>query len=531
MKYLSKVASVVCIAAVAISLSGCGGGGSTTAPAATPPAPAPEGTPCPIPPSVQEQNIVLDQNKTKDLLGLSAMSSMVGLDIIKSHLYNFEVFNMDSQESSKNKLSKALVKKASNLLNIAKSKKIEAQSAGYPVGDNLACDEGSYSFHYTIADSGSMEDGYDIDRKTMNFQISFNNCLIHEGSEHEDDIFKLVGFLLKLANYDEMIFEGYGTEEGDGVLTINGSSNLDADIEVKYRSSIDRENDDRKIYFNIALSNQGIDLDITSSEYSFTFDSDGLFAVTSDISVLEETKFTEGEDGNTTSSSFSVDYELGLDMNLKETWHDVYDDGDDMLDITALCFNTEYTGKIKGNTYLFEAEGEDDIVDNHIVADVGSVGNGYASIYEKYEEEDGVDKYFDDLYQNQHTIASLATFDVVHNPDVDQEDRNNTFSINGIVGSTLVGGSAMFDTVVPWKSSNQYESALEEEYISIKLFTPYDFIQNMPYTGKTVITSANQATVGFGLDEEEQPYGYIKIDDGAPVEYNSLRDMFNVDDD
>ena len=147
MKHLSKVASMICVGAVSLAIVGCGSSHSTS---------EGEGA-CPIPASVKAP---LDMNQTtaKQSITLSGGAEWVGsiMSYIILDRVGYGPLNQNQKPSSANvddntkAMAKHLAKKVVALLAKAKNpqNKILGEDEDEFFGDDLACDEGTYSLQH-----------------------------------------------------------------------------------------------------------------------------------------------------------------------------------------------------------------------------------------------------------------------------------------------------------------------------------------------------------------------------------------------
>jgi len=405
-------------------------------------------------------------------------------------------------------------------------------------GDNLACDEGTYSLHYSIGGGGGEEDGVYKDWSERDFLASFDNCVLYEGSDKWEQLEDVVEYVLFGTSLVARM--RYMTEE-DGVFTINGSSKLL--IRDEYAESDNYEDGDnfyeesfKNTYnMNIEIENTNLSMDYTINQNQlFTFQSNGKINVDFGIEDNGYQHEDREEDDNLTQKDINGNHKFNVSiktsMDVEELMREGEIDDYDMITFQAYCYSFNFDGTEEEIDYRHEIEDEDGNVTvddqrNTKTESLDTLANGYVAVNMTGTEYDGLYQMFFDLYQDGFDINYQRIGKSVDNETTHIDDRNETFSINGVIGSTMIGGSVGFVTLDPWESSNHFDTDREDLEEASDLYP-----HRTPYKGMISVSSLNQAMVGFDYEyneaiDENVTYGYIQIDDNAPVEYDSIYDM------
>jgi len=539
MKYLSKVASMVCIAGVSMTLVGCGGGSST------PPPVEDNTTTCPIPESVKAQNVVLDQNKTKGFLNLSYIDTVGSAKMMQHILYSLRVGGKvkDSSEVQlKNGVQKQVAIKTLNIIDSIKS--LDETPLGYSkieVGDNIECEDGgTYSFHYNESHSDGQEDGIYVFKGHFDAIVEFDNCKTSDDTQ-EDKLAELVYYQNGFGNNLRI----HSEDEEDDINVFNGKSKLIIDFSNSHKYIYDKNTDDDNstIITSDSLDGMVFSTSIKNNNLSFkvgdfvflsegTLDMSGKFNYTFNSKKVEEDD--EG-DTNTTTKDIKAIGDINLNMNLKEsqTRTDTDDNTTTGYILKALCYSQKNSAKVQYSGYQHITNNTDDenVTKGDATGYTKSDGNGYISVF--FDEKNDEDNEFFDTYQNNHVTVSTGIYHLLIDDDNNVEDNNNSFSVNGVIGTSLLGGSVSLNTTANWLSSNQlreHQESSEFMRFDIMDMIPYGWIMYTPYAGKTIMSSKNKATIGFGLNDDDTTYGYIQIDDQDPVKYDSINDMREFED-
>jgi len=525
MKYLSKVASLACIAGVSMTLVGCGGGSST-------PPVEDNTTTCPIPESVK-QDITLDQQSTRAILGMIFESNEIGWDISDSFLFGKDASKIDL-ESLKNytiqtdSLNPLEVRVAKTLNSIKPLREIWIDS-DVPMGDDLACDEGKYSLHYTIKDTDSEEDGIRSSEFGLDLSIDFDNCVLYEGSDKEKELFKPFGSILMgtsiIANLRDK------SDDDNITFSFNGSSKLN----VKYldQGKYDKSDDSWDFFYSIdrevSIDNTNLSVNVNNIEDGqlFVYNSQGTLDSKLNWKYTDNGEKVVGEDGNTTTSKENYNGGLSLDMNIKEFMQEGNGDTYDKEELKAYCY-THSTNWLYSGIRVDYDDNEDsdkDYVTNTVTSNGELNANGYGSWNEIESDEGEMSQNFFDLYQeNLNSKVNRNYLYESNSTDITSED-NQTIDINGRVGSSVLGGSASIATSNSWQTSNLFRYSINNNSTG-----EIQYVWYSPYAGESIISGTNTAVVGFDYvyddeDDRNETYGYIQIDDQPKVEYDSLEDM------
>jgi hypothetical protein len=126
-------------------------------------------------------------------------------------------------------MAKHLAKKVVALLAKAKNpqNKILGEDEDEFFGDDLACDEGTYSLHFSENGSEGEEDDYDVYTENIKLDASFDDCIIKEDGDHED-LWELVEFIMFR---DGLVFAQESS--GGWTLTLKGTHKLDIELKDK----------------------------------------------------------------------------------------------------------------------------------------------------------------------------------------------------------------------------------------------------------------------------------------------------------
>jgi len=528
MKYLSKVASMVCIAGVAVTLVGCGG-------SSTPPPADGEGS-CAIPDSVK-QNLIVDQQTARAITRLAIDSSVIGWKI--GDVFLFEEGGLHKSDSKIKTLSvksdalNPIDKRAGEVVNSVEPLKEIWINNDAEMGDDLACDEGTYSLHYDVKEGGTEEDDVYTEEFALNLVASFNNCILYEGSEKDKELNELFESIL-MNNSIINKFGFYSEEEDDNItLSLNGSSTLDIDWVASHsgNGSDDSWINIDKLTGSVSIDNKNIFVTVDSIKDGrlFTYSSDGLVSVDLKVQTDEDGTKVIGEDGNTTTTNAQIAGSFDVGMNVREFMQKGSGDNYRKRDLKAYCYTHDTTWTEKAHTFLYE-DNEDDANDIERKSSDGQAKvlvNGYGSVFYMHSNHDGIRQEFYDLYNDKLDTQVSWVNRYVAEKDTHIDDQNQTVDINGRVGSTALGGSAMVTTIDSWEDSNKYPVSRNDDVEG------YSYITYTPYKGQSIITGVNQGLVGFDYeyddeDTRNETYGYIQVDSQEAVEYDSLSELVDA---
>ena len=515
MKYLSKVASMVCIAGVAVTLVGCGG-------SSTPPPADGEG-PCAIP-DIVKQDILLDQQTARAVTRMAVESPLIGLDIMQrvANAEDKKVKALSLDTKSLNPVSATAVKALNNVKPL-REVWIDSDVA---MGDDLACDEGTYSLHYSVKDELTDEDDVEQYQFKLNLLADFDNCVLYENGEKIDELMPVFGTILRGTS---IIMNLRARSDDNITLSLNGSTKMD--IEWLWSEYfLDNENSWEGIFTEkekVSIANTNLSFDVDSIEEGkiFAYRSNGMMDVKWDWAVDFNGTRVEAEEGNTTTRQAQWDESIDVVMDIKESMQKGSGDRYSKTELKAYCYSDDIDAKGVGDYFKYEdnEDDADDITRDKWISNGNALSDGYGSFTETRARDGEVDQRFFDLYQDKLNTKVNFTNLYVDEQDTHIKDRNQTINITGRVGSTAVGGSADFITVDDWKTSNHF--AENRNGIGS---TNIQYIRYSPYSGQSIITSINQALVGFDVGDDNKTYGYIQVDNQMPVEYDNIDDMLNI---
>jgi len=555
MEYRSTITALACLGVISIGLTGCGGGSSSSIPAATTTAaaeavttePADEGTACPIPASVQ-QPMELNQTRTMDVLGFAATAvevnrNLIGVvgDDIGGDIY---LATAQSTETEDSLLSSVITDKVKAL------KEADIEDDEDMFGDNLPCDNynpddlsGTYSTHMSESTGESELDGVHEETESYTYTVSFNQCELSESDLSQS--------LLKTL-FETSILADIAKKTAD-VTTAEKTYLFDgnASFEATYKETMLETSDSFKHTEEEVIHLVENDLSIKYMKDSVLA---GTYDANQDILVTFNTLKAGGgtvtyendtEDGNRTETS-SKEY--------SSSWHIVMDSQENYTDaeknttasFKALCYDAEGTLSDKRETedHYIVTEGEEESGDESTVdashdinnqtttTDSTASNSGYIGFVMNNNGDITAADSYTDGFNAVFNYTDINNYQYIDGETIHEESDDETFTIEGTLGSSLLGGSVNMVTETPWKMSSDYatdraEAADEESANYIEYESPFDFVNNTPYAGKTVITGANVATVSFAHDDDNITYGMIQIDDGEAQEYDSIEDMVN----
>ena len=582
MEYRSKVAALACFAVVSIGMTGCSSSTSPTdAPAAgIQPAIGTTGSDtqqgaasdeaCPIPLAVQ-QPLELNLSKTSDVLSFTGSTLELNLFLL-DQIGDGMLYSSKSIQST----SEKLITIASILGN--KIKTIQADTATIKeslsegsviFGDNLPCDNynaedqtGTYSAHMSHTERDGEVDDTNVEEYMDKLEVTFNECTINE----ENPKMELFMETLWSTSLLFQTFDGLGADPvpvTENTYTFNGAASLEFNDKYTFQ---DNNWDD-----GIAPRDSGSSNNWTGSgevhlienalsivfkennvEIGNYFSDQNIFISFNSASYHEsntdyENESNEGNRTDTTANSETMTWHIAMDINENYTLLDE----SNSATLTALCYTaygsteTTYTDTdhyvdvvpaIPEPDIAYYVDDAHDINNNTQTIDTNIESSGYLAltIMEDSEVVLFVDSYSDAL-EAAYSRDDINNYSYVDGDIIHEESDEATFTLDGAVGSTLLGGSVVIDTQTPWKMSPAFSVDRSEvmaapEDDGPEYENPFDMLDDTPYAGKTVVTGTNTATIMFGYDETEVgniTYGSIQIDEETPQEYDSIEDMIS----
>jgi len=531
MTNISKVAAIACCAIVTIGMTGCNNSSSTPA-AVADDAPVSDDVvvvedTCQVPQAVT-QLATLDQNNTVTTLSAALITQELGYMLGDGGMM-FRDANSENKPKEVSKLASMLSAKIQTLQkNTADVKKTvnDIGDGSLIYGDDVACDvSGTYTLHST--GSASSEDG--VDTETEQLTLSFNACVMEDTGSNE-----MLSFFRQMTLYNSILDGGMTPRASvETLYTFNGSTSLQYDEQYTYSYDYWDDNNQPTDYGSSSEDTSKGTSSLVMDGISVEIKEDGivrsLFAASEEISST----FTyDGmwEDTTIYSDSDTSDYNRTNQGTYKNTWNATFDGeessqyfGDEeniTVAFSACNLTTEGTSE-----YSYESEYRYEnysqvYYKNTNADETNTKISGYIVMQ---DGEEAVDLYADEL---------MGTFadSYMDSYDNQTQESNNTnteeLSLNGTIGSQLIGGSVMLDTQNPWLMSSEYpdhrDGMVPEE---VGFFFSEFYVDYSPYAGKTVLTGTNSAVVEFILDDQNMTYGTITVGDEEPVEYDSIEDM------
>ena len=515
MKYMNfKTVAFMLSAATVLALTGCGSEGTPSntqlvgsIPGIIPPVippPTPE-NPCPIPEEAK-QPITLDQNKTKDALTVASATLELGIMLVGNPMFNTKT-TKSTDEPTVSKLTSTITDKVKALKESTTSLKKTLASELPEEGENIACESGTYSLEITDA-SEEIEGG----SKDMNkIMLSFNECILTQSEETDS----LIGFFNDVLLYTSTFGRVIMNIE-DPVLqvyTYNGSMSFEFNNESTDTGSIPADSGT-----DISERTNKWGMHLISNALSIKFEEDGVLAggYTSTEDMLFTMEDNSSEEHND-FDSYNSEYSWSLTWDGNETMK-MFGESNVTFNLTAICFAADGTGS---NNSTSSPMGNTENRDNT------TNSNGYIALHlQEGAEQMFIDSFSDELVATYtYTSESMYPYSArVYNPE---STRSSETTLDGTVGSMLIGGSVAIDTQDPWLMSSDYDcdrTCMETTNLGMGSGFYFD---RTPYDGKTVLTGTNSAVVEFHYDEEDVTYGTIQVDDGEVVEYDSIYDMID----
>jgi hypothetical protein len=538
MSYRSNVAAVAILTMVGLGVSGCGGGGgggvSSAPQTKLPPVEDTPGVECPIPESVK-QNATLDQNKTRVALNAALMATFAGWDFIDDRRMYVGAKRISLEKAEK---SSYLSKKVKGLLENTQHIKNRYENSEIEYGDNLACDEGTYTLH-------EKEGEEEIDGVTESVEkltLSFDNCILSETDDNAD----LIDFFRHIVMYTSLMDRFVSEEDVNRTYVFNGDASLEYNAEYSYQRSEWNDEEPTDSGSSSERKNKGTTHLVTnglSVKYSENGQLKNSRNVTQDLLVKfdelhdSESSTTYDEDNNKTRSNTDIsEYKFSMLLSANEVIETISADRNTTFSANALCFGMEGEWEYM-NEYMYHypdgSSYDYDHYKRNWESEYNSTVNGYLSLGSKVssdENPDGLDVYAENLKVSGTRNGKYERVKVDDSWTTVEDDDNQTLSLNGRVGSTLMEGSAMLNTVTPWQMSNaypQHKNGFDPELSRVREGYYMWHFPYTPYAGKTVLTGTNSAVVEFMYDEDDnnRTYGQITVGDEESVKYKSVQDL------
>lgn len=529
MTQLSNTAAIVCCAVVAMGMAGCNNNsssGTTTAPVSVVPVvPVVPGASCTTPAAVTAV-VTLDQNNTKTALSTALVTQEIGYMLSDGGMYMSAASEKSAQEPKKvSKPASILSAKIQTLQKNTADVKKSVSSIGdgsLIYGDDVACD---VSGTYTLHDTGSSNNEDGLESSMDQLTLSFNACVMEDTYGNEMlDFFKGMTLYSSVLNSDRI--------EASSTYAFNGSLSLEYNSDYTY--SYDYWNDDPQPLDSGSSSvskSSGISHWVTNG-ISVEYTENGMlasrFTSTEELSVTFNSTYS-----NENNATYETDFNQGdYTQNYKDagqnTWNatfqgseseQMFGDVNTTASFSACNVSVEGTSTYSGIHQRLYVDYSQVSYEDRYSGQRSTKLNGYLVMQ---DGEEGFDLYANDLMVND-TYTDVYSY----NYQTSEYNTSNTseLSLNGTVGSTLIGGSAVLDTQNPWLMSSEYpenRSSVQPEEIGYY----YGFyVDYSPYAGKTVLTGTNSATVEFMLDDANLTYGTITVEGEAPVEYDNIETM------
>jgi hypothetical protein len=542
-----KMITLMLSASALLALTGCGsegipsdsGFGETTQPGGTIP---PVVDPCPGIPSAVKQPATLDQNKTKIAVSTALITSQIGYMLSDGGMYYDSASEKSAKETKEvSKLASIVGEKIKSLQkNTAFVKaRVDSQGDDFPIelGDDIACDTGTYSANYSEEDVESEGSGTYMEK----FTLSFNECVLEENDGNED----LIEFFNMALMTSSTLWRLGGLQvPSSQVFTYNGSLSLEFNDAYEYTNwyvpapiePTDHGNGFDETYegdthlITEALSMEYKEDGVLREAYSSTQDLTLTFNGSYEYNGTTEYESDEAFfDGNYTSRWMGTSqHNMSVTFEGSETYQS-FGEVNETMSLTALCYTAEMTNNYSDNNMNHYTEDVHDAYENDGHGENTIQSSGYLVL----QDQEGEEEWFLDTYSDALRVDSSYKYNW-SNEKVDgywvnyQYSNSSTLSMDGTVGSMLIGGSVMLDTQSPWLMSSEYPNSRSNLEQAPAIDNGYNFINYTPYAGKTVLTGTNSATVEFKYETiEEQPYTYgvITVEGEEPVEYDSIYEM------
>ena len=539
MTNISKIAAIACCAVVTIGMTGCGESGSlptaegteTSGVVVPPPAPPvpPADEPCVVP-EAATQPATLDQNKTAVTLSAALVSQELGYMLGDGGMFmGPRDENSANKPKEVSKLASTISAKVQTLQqNTADVKKSVNQigDGSLIFGDDVDCDvSGTYTLHST--GTGSTEDG--VETESEQLTLSFNECVMEDTGNNE-----MLSFFRQMTLYSSVLDGGMMPGASvETLYTFNGSTTLEYDAEYTYSYDSWNDNNEPTDYGNSNESSDKGTSSLVMDGISVEIKEEGIVRSLFTATEMLSTTFTYDysyEYATIQNDSDTSDYNTTSKSISQSTWNTTFE-GEEAIQyfgeeenitmaFSACDFNTEGTSEYSYDNMSTVESYSTQYYKNMNSDDTTIKMSGYIVMQ---DGEEALDLYADAL---EGSFASTY----MNSYDYQMQEGNDTtseeISLNGTVGSQLLGGSVVLDTQSPWLMSSdypEYRDGMMPEEIGF-YFSEYG-VPYSPYAGKTVLTGTNSAVVEFMLDDQNMTYGTITVGDEEPVEYDSIEDM------
>jgi hypothetical protein len=253
-----------------------------------------------------------------------------------------------------------------------------------------------------------------------------------------------------------------------------------------------------------------------------------LFTSTKELSVMFDNTYSNGglttyetdyNEGNYTSTYYNKSQDSWTATLEGSESEQIFGDENITITFSACNFSAEGTSEYNYNSYNNYEEYSQVSYGNTNDYTTNTTLSGYITMQ---DGSGGLDLYADAL---MGSFADSYAYHYDYNQGQSESNNTSEISLDGTVGSTLIGGSVVLDTQSPWLMSSEYpDHRYPMEPVAIGLDYGV-YVDYSPYAGKTVLTGTNSATVEFMLDDQNMTYGTITVGDEEPVEYDSIEDM------
>ena len=498
----SRIVAITGATVLSIGLAGCFGGGSS-------------GTqetvvrtaenPCPVPVSAKQPVTFSAENdfeSVKGVLSTSIINLRLGyyLTILTMKTKYLALNNIEEDNSFEGRIAKKVKNIQENALSVFES------GAPIETGDHIHCDNysetnqtGFYNATYT-----AVHDGYDL-------SIEFKNCLLRE-SDDDDRIENFWNLILgnsPLVRLEDLSDTTENTSLFNGSFTMSFHETLES-------NEMDAEESNRTRSLHIDKKNLLLEYAQGDGKKLLEYQGNGILDMDADNQrVNSETKIPDSDD-NTSYTEIWDNKEIlsiHLSMNMDEKLHN-YDDNHSS-EMQALCYAVE-TREADHNIERthYNSEGDSDSEEYNDSHTWHIENNGYIALRSSDEN------FFADTYANQYVYDGAW---IRSRSNDGNESDVSTVSLNGTVGSSLVGGSARLDTTTPWKWYLDDTASFSNDSYVRDIFDLHDM--EMPAEGRTVFTGTNSAVVLFQHNENNETNGTITVG-GESETYDNMDDMF-----
>lgn len=546
----SKIALLTSVAVITMVMTGCGGSNNNTPVTTptpvtpTPVTPTPETPADDCVPATLKVPATLNQNTT----ALTLRTALIGQDIgdIFVDGKSFGPSSAEKQTPKKvSKLASALVTKIQTLQkNTASIKKALIAEDGTPEqGDDIACDlSGTYSLSEENNNTSTGDEGNSSSTSTNKLTLSFNACVMDADSGSD-----ALAFFEDMTQGTSIVSNIYREVSSSRTETFNGSVSLEYNTDYTYTSSSFNDNptpqDDGTSSEDTGAGTVRFVSEGLSVEYKEDNITAGLFASTQVLSATFDFVSSRENNNSYETQTNEGNYTITLTNKQQYTLNASFEGNETLQFIgevnstTALSACNVTVESTINHGSMFESMYEDY---NRTLNDEYNSTNGHSTKLSGYlvlqDGEEGLDLYADGLTVNYLNMSSNIQNDEVSlGIDVNEDGKidfsttdrfEETLSLSGTVGSTLIGGSVVLSTPSAWLMSEMYGTHRESVVLGEEIYDFfYPYVNYSPYAGSIVLTGSNTATVAFLFDAEDVTYGTITIQGQEPVEYDSIEAM------